>query len=285
MDELFEMLGEGGRIDPKSVIFTIDDGFSDHFEVAARAFDEFGFVLNCFVITGFLDGKLWPWDYQITYAVHHCALNEVALTLPTGEKYQLNMAKDGAIHSIRKLRNKLKSCRQTNIYDWLKFELFTALAVGYPTDVPAEFTAMSWDNARTLQANGHGIYPHTYSHRILSSLPIGEKQVEIEESLKRVQAELGNKPKVFAYPTGRQMDFDQSDIEELAKCGVEMAFTTVTDYVSKGQSLLKLPRFSVPENAEDFRQIMNRFEAFKTFFLNANHKASLSGLMSRDATH
>lgn len=264
MDELLGMLEEGGRIHSKAVVFTIDDGFADHFELAARVFDEFGFALNCFVITGFLDSKLWPWDDQITHAVNQSTLQQADLRLPSGARFSLDMGRDGATKAVRRLRDTLKSGPQENLYQWIQSELFPNLKVEYPARVPPELAPMSWDNARSLRQSGHGVFPHTRSHRILSTLSPDEKRSEIDESRRRVEEELGAPARVFAYPTGREIDYDQQDVEQLKECGFKMAFTTVPDYVQKGQNLLELPRFSVPASSADFRQIVNRFEALKS---------------------
>lgn len=264
MDELLAMLEEDGRIHSKSVMFTIDDGFFDHFEIASRVFDEFKFVLNCFVITAFLDGELWPWDDQITYAIHHSPLSDAALTLPGGERCSLDLSEKVINTATRRLRDTLKAGPQMDVYHWIQSELFPRLAVEYPAEAPPEFAAMSWADARILQQAGHGVFPHTRSHRILSMLPTDEKLSEIDQSRQRVEEEMGMVPIVFAYPTGRQEDYDQENMEQLKRIGFRMAFTTVPDYVRKGQNLMELPRFSLPAGAADFRQIVNRFEALKT---------------------
>ena len=51
----------------KSVAFTMDDGFYDQAALAAPVFIEFGCPVTIFLITGMLDGELWPWDDQVTY--------------------------------------------------------------------------------------------------------------------------------------------------------------------------------------------------------------------------
>lgn len=264
MDELWSMLAHGDAIPPKSVVFTIDDGFSDHYEVAARVFDEFGFVLNCFLITGFIDRYIWPWDDHIIYVMHHTDVSQAHLRLPSGTLYSVDLLSNNAGAIARDLRNRLKAEVQTHLYDWLKTELYSALKVEFPGDIPEEFVPMSWSNARALHHSGHGVYPHTCTHRILSTLSVEEKRYEIDESKKRVEAELHFSPEVFAYPTGRRSDYDKLDMDLLKNAGVRMAFNTVPDYVTReGQGLYELPRFALPANRDDFLQIINRFEAFK----------------------
>lgn len=263
MDELWQYLHGGERISSKSVIFTIDDGFYDHHDVAARVFDEFGFPLNFFVITGLLDQQLWPWDDQVSYALNRAQVSHAEIRLPSGAICSINLEANSANATTRELRGALKAEPQTKIYQWLREELFEKLAVEFPTSAPPEYRPMSWSNARSLRERGHGVYPHTCTHRILSTLSSPEKREEIRTSLKRTEEELGCSPQVFAYPTGRPADYDSTDVKELGEAGFKMAFNTVPKYVRQGQDHYQLPRFSLPENKADFLQIVNRFEALK----------------------
>ncbi len=261
MDDLWRVLDDGDEIPSKSVMFTIDDGFYDHHDVAATIFEEFCFPLNFFVITGLLDRKLWPWDDQINYALNHSCIRHADIRLPSGEMYSINLTRGTVRQTAREVRNALKIEPQEQIYDWLQEELYKKLDVEFPTDIPQEYRPMSWDDARSLRARGHGVYPHTCSHRILSTLSAQEKHHEINESLNRVKSELAYLPDVFAYPTGRLADYDSSDIEELKTAGFKMAFNTVSDYVRRGQNHYELSRFSLPGDTAQFLQIVNRFEA------------------------
>ncbi|GGC72952.1 hypothetical protein GCM10011362_21810 [Marinobacter halophilus] len=263
MDELWQHLSEGRKIPSKAVMFTIDDGFFHYQNVAARIFDEFGFPLNFFVITGMLDQKIWPWDHQVTYAFEHSAASHAEIHFPSGVVYSVNLDKRDAVTTMRAVRSALKTEPQGGIYGWMKAELYPKLEVDFPSDIPEEYRPMSWDDARSLRTRGHGVYPHTQSHRILSMLSLAEKREEIRGSLKRVVDELAYIPQVFAYPTGRLGDYDGRDIEELKQTGFSMAFNTVAAYVMQGQDHYQLPRFSLPEDSEDFLQIINRFEALK----------------------
>ncbi|MBW4933412.1 polysaccharide deacetylase family protein [Marinobacter sp. F4206] len=263
MADLQAMLERDKPLPSKSVMFTIDDGFFDHHDVAARVFEEFGFVLNFFVITGFLDRDLWPWDDHVAYALHRAGPKKADIRLPSGVNYLVDLLKDGIGDTVFELRSRLKKESQSHLYNWLKVELYPSLDVEFPAEIPPEFKPMSWSNARALRDSGHGVFPHTCSHRILSALTIEEKRSEIEGSIKRIEAELNYVPEVFAYPTGRLTDYDRLDIEQLDKSGIQMAFTTVPEYVQAGQNWYELPRFSLPCSSDDFRQIVNGFEAFK----------------------
>ena len=50
-------------------MFTIDDGFIDHHDIAGPLFADYDIPLTFFLVTGFIDGELWPWDDQLSYAI------------------------------------------------------------------------------------------------------------------------------------------------------------------------------------------------------------------------
>jgi len=227
MDELWHFLHSGKKIPSKTVMFTIDDGFFNYQDIASKIFDEFGFSLNFFVITGLLDQKIWPWDHQVIYAFQHTSVVYAEINFPSGAVYRVDLDRHEAVTIMREVRSALKHEHQGDIYRWLKAELYQKLGVDFPTAVPAEYRPMSWDDARSLYSRGHGIYPHTQTHRILSTLSVAEKREEIRGSRERVEEELGYSPQVFAYPTGRPGDYDEKDIEELKLIGIKMAFNTV----------------------------------------------------------
>src|SRR5262245_54695213 len=49
------------------VAFTIDDGFADQAELARSAFLSVNCPVTIFLVTGFLDQKLWPWDDRVAF--------------------------------------------------------------------------------------------------------------------------------------------------------------------------------------------------------------------------
>lgn len=263
MDEIRDIVVNKVKIPAKCVAFTIDDGFFDHYQVAASVFDEFSYPLNFFVITGFLDGQLWPWDDQVAWAIHHATHETATIQLPEGEPLELPLGQEQASKSVKTLRERLKKTGQKDIYQWIRDQLFPATGAVFPESTPDSYLPMAWEDARDLVRRGHGVYPHTCSHRILSTLDDSRRASEILDSRQRVEAELSQSVSVFAYPTGRPSDYGRTDAEILDRAAFDIAFNTVTDYIRPGEHPFDLPRFSLPESGDDFRQIVNRFEAFK----------------------
>lgn len=96
---------ESGEALPKNpVVFTIDDGFFDSAEVAIPLFLEYGIPVTCFLLSGFLDGNLWPWDDKLTYCFYCSRAYNKSVKLENGCSFVF----DGGDTNRRELRDCLK---------------------------------------------------------------------------------------------------------------------------------------------------------------------------------
>lgn len=187
LEQLGALLRNADPIPPRSVVFTIDDGFRDHAEVAGPLFAKYDVPLTCFVVTGFLDGHLWPWPEQVTHIIEETRRSEFTIALPDGSNHSVslttgNRRKDEAFA----LRERIKQLPQDNIYDWLD-GLYRAAEVDRPDRAPPGYQPMTWQAARHFAESGHTIAPHTYSHRILSRVSDVVSRAEIQKSVTRVR--------------------------------------------------------------------------------------------------
>jgi peptidoglycan/xylan/chitin deacetylase (PgdA/CDA1 family) len=262
MSELQDALNLKKKLSRKCAVFTIDDGFLDHYQNAAPVFDKYKMPLNFFLITDFINKKLWPWDDQVSFAFKETKLHDCEIELPNNDIYHFSSSID-AKHATEAIRNCLKEQDQTHIYDWIKTTLFTCLEVLFPSSTPKDYLPMSWENAQSLHARGHGVYPHTVTHRILSQLPNEVIEKEISESAREVREKIGPNQNIFVYPTGRDRDFNQHAIDTLKKEHIAMAFSTEPNYTTPNHNQYALPRFSVSNNRQEFLQYLTKFEQVK----------------------
>lgn len=245
----------------RSVVFTVDDGFFDQAELLAPLFAEFDIPFTCFVITDFLDRKLWPWDDHLRYALVHTTRPVVDLPLPDSSRFRFE--RDAQFKpQIRKLRQRLKASDQTHIYDWLD-ELYRYAEVERPSAIPDNYQPMSWEQAARLTRMGHDIAPHTMTHRILSQLDDETARREILGSWKRVREQLTDSAPVFAYPTGRAGDFSARDEQTVADSDLLGAVATIPGAMRPSSSRLALPRYGMPGTMTDFIQYLDWIEVVK----------------------
>jgi peptidoglycan/xylan/chitin deacetylase (PgdA/CDA1 family) len=262
LSDLGGLLAAQSPLPERSVVFTVDDGFIDHYEYAAPLFARYDTPLTCFVITDFLDGKLWPWDDQLPYVFSRTTKAGFSLRLPDGTVIEVDLQREKPLTVATQLREKLKTLPQDSLYDWIA-SLYTAADVERPHVPPSGMEPMSWNDARRFVDMGHTIAPHTRSHRIVSQLSDTESQDEISGSARRVTEQLGVAATVFAYPTGRLQDFSARDIGYAAAAGIRCAVSTEPRATRPRDELFALPRFSLPDSLADFAQYLSFVESAK----------------------
>jgi peptidoglycan/xylan/chitin deacetylase (PgdA/CDA1 family) len=81
---------------------------------------------------------------------------------------------------------------------------------------------ISWDQLRDLLARGHAIGNHTETHANLKTATTDVLSEQIQGAQEIFGAELGLRPRTFAYPYGRYSD---AAIAQVAATGFELAFT------------------------------------------------------------
>jgi peptidoglycan/xylan/chitin deacetylase (PgdA/CDA1 family) len=117
-------------------------------------------------------------------------------------------------------------------------------------DIPAPKDLMMDDGQVQALANaGMEIGGHTASHPILARLAAAAACREIAEGKEYLEALLGTKVTLFAYPNGRPgIDYlpEQTDIPR--KLGFEAAVSTHWGAASKGCDVFQLPRFTPYSN-------------------------------------
>lgn len=242
------------------VAFTVDDGFEDQAELARSAFIPFGCPVTIFLITGFLDGQIWPWDDRLAYIVTRAS--DDAATHVTVEGHRLRLSLQTATqrrHALDQLRDLCKSVDNADLYRIVD-SIAQQLQVQLPVPPPPAFKPLAWDDVRALESEGVDFGPHSMTHRIFSRLTREEAVAEIGGSWRRLQQELRRPLPVFAWPTGRARDYTQRDIELLRDLGLSAFVTTEADYAFLGRrstdavSPYSLRRFSLPMRIRDVLQ-------------------------------
>lgn len=264
LEQLLIRKMEGLPIKRKTVVFTIDDGFSDNIVEAGEIFTKYKIPLTCFVISGFVAEKIWPWDDQISLFCDLVPEGHHRISLPDNTVLDLEIEK-GTIsrnRASKALRENLKGQSQNRLYIWLK-NVFTQMNLDYLDTPPKPYRPASIEEMENFIQNGHSICPHTYSHRILSRLSDEEAWEEIASSQQWLKQNLSNITPIFAYPTGRLVDFTERDRIFLKQLGFMGAVTTDPRMHLAGDDLYALPRFGLPNNRFHFIQYLSFIEMIK----------------------
>ncbi len=254
LEKLITSLKNNEPLPPKSVVFTIDDGFADQVEVAAPIFLAFNCPVTIFLITGMLDGELWPWDDKVSYLINSTRKQSINFSLANELiKLQLN-TQSTKRSATRIIRNAIKMQSSESVHDALN-QLEKVTDISLPRNPPNGFQPITWDMAREYESKGIIFAPHTVSHRILSNLDAGTAESEIVTSWHRIKAELKSPSPVFSYPTGRYCDYGAREIDMIKKAGLIGAVSTYPAQVEitkqPNKYLYQLPRLAFPASLEE----------------------------------
>jgi peptidoglycan/xylan/chitin deacetylase (PgdA/CDA1 family) len=113
------------------------------------------------------------------------------------------------------------------------------------TDTVGNRDIMSWDQLRELKRAGVTIGGHTASHPHMPALSLERNREEIAKSHRAHQAELGEAPKIFAWPYG---EYTLALKPLMAEFGYSVAFGQHSGVIGPGADYFFLPRFAMNEN-------------------------------------
>lgn len=253
--EILQSIIHNTCLPKKSVAFTIDDGFIDQALLAAPVFIEFKCPVSIFLITDFLDGKMWPWFSKVRFMME--TTNAQTIEFETkSERISLPLKNMGQKYiAYRRLSDLIKHL------DW-SFHDTTLSTLADLTDVdisqspPEQYRPMTWDLARELESKGIMFGPHTLTHPILSKVSDEQSRNEIIHSWRRVKEELNAPAPVFCYPNGSHTDYGSREIEILKNTDMIGALSTIPMQFRpnsvQADIAYNLPRYSLPENYNDF---------------------------------
>jgi peptidoglycan/xylan/chitin deacetylase (PgdA/CDA1 family) len=78
---------------------------------------------------------------------------------------------------------------------------------------------MSWDQVRSLSAQGFEIGGHTVSHIDMGTADAKSVRTELEVSQRRLQEQLGSPARLFAYPFGGRQNICEASLELVREAG------------------------------------------------------------------
>ena len=253
LEQLMRDNGANSLPDSPLISFTVDDGFVDQARIAGPIFAEFDCPATFFLISGFLDRKLWPWDAQVDYIFRHCRKKIVDMNV-LDRRVRLYFQSTAHRNASRRAFREFCKTLPNSELDVLLPHLSSTADVELPADAPMEYLPMSWANARELQKSGIRFAPHTVSHRIVSKMTDEEANYEIVHSITRVVEELGECDKVFAWPNGKNVDFGKRERNILSNLGflgsvhTEPILVPLEPTNHEKPSLAEWGRLSLPKN-------------------------------------
>lgn len=238
---------------------TIDDGYLDAYEVAFPILRQYQVPATLFVMTDFLSRKAWLWTDKLRYIALSTTAKELLTTINGHTKSAPLNGRYSRIAASDQVNEKLKA-----LPDAVKEQELEQIAqqhgVSLPSLPPDEFSAITWEQARELDAYGIEIESHTVTHPILTQVDSKRLSFEMSESRRQLTAELGRDVRLFCYPDGA---YDARVRVAAAQAGYTCAVTTQHGLTPENSDLLTLRRVHGEADHAHFVQATSGFEAFK----------------------
>ena len=247
--------------------FTMDDGYLDQGRVGAELFLARDCPVTLYLVTGMTDGLLWPWEAKLTWLFSR-AQKDFRFALE-GRDYRGDPSDREQLNRLRRVLVLVLKAMPLSRAEVEVERLAGIIGEPLPESPPEPYRALGWDEVRALEQRGVSFGSHTVSHVTLSAERDEIAKRELDESTRRVRAELRQPSGVFCYPTGRASDYGAREVGFLKELGYDAAITSEPGYCALGETAdtrYHLRRFSFPDNLLDFKDIVLQLQRLRIRF-------------------
>jgi peptidoglycan/xylan/chitin deacetylase (PgdA/CDA1 family) len=239
LDEAVQRLASGS-LPARAVAITFDDGYADNHRVALPVLRRHGLTATFFIATGFLDGGRM-WNDTIIEAIRRTSIGRLDLRQfghPALGEFALDSdaARRIAVETILPVIKYLPSSERGD----LTRRIADLAKVSLPNDL-----MMTATQVIDLRRSGMQIGAHTVSHPILAVLDDDAAREEICTSRHVLEALLGERVGLFAYPNGKPgRDFSSTSVAIARQAGFDAAVSTAPGTACSATDAFLIPRFT-----------------------------------------
>lgn len=238
---------------------TIDDGYSDAYGIAFPILRKRGLPATLFVATEFVEGKIWMWTDKLRYMTLRAQKESFEATIGNRAIRFALGDRPSRINAAERVNALLKSISEDDKNEAL-VRLSVSLGVEIPPAPPDELGAITWEQAREMDAAGVEIASHTLTHPILTCVGPEQLRREISESRERLQSMLKRKVDLFCYPNG---NYNASVRSQVERAGYACAVTVEHGFADERSDPLALKRMHTETDIAHFVQSTSGFEQVK----------------------
>jgi len=226
-----------GRLPPRALSITFDDGYADNEEVAAPILSRLELTATFFVATGFLGGGCMFND-RVIEAIRGCSCEMLDLTALGIGRHSLRSIAERR-QAIDDILNRIKYLEQAH-----RDAAADAIELAAKAK-PALKLMMAPGQVRALRTRGMDIGAHTISHPILTKLTHRAAAAEIGGGKEELERIIGERVRLFAYPNGMPGNDYAGEHAQMARdCGFEAAVSTIWGSASMRTDRFQIPRFT-----------------------------------------
>ena len=259
LSELTERLESGNDLPPGLAAITIDDGYRDAYEIAFPILQQYRAHATLFVVTDFLDRKIWLWTDKLRFIIEQTRATRFETTIDD-RPLQLQLSgRASRLEAATVITSHLKALPDETKEVTIK-RIASSLRVEIPDLPTRDCDSITWEQAREMSSAGIEIGSHTVTHPILTNINDERLEAELRESKARLEAKLDRKAELFCYPNG---NYDARVKGAAANAGYRSAVTVEIGLNPAGCDLMRLRRVHTEQDFTRFLQSTSGFEQVK----------------------
>ena len=214
---------------------TVDDGYSDNYELLFPLLQREQVPATVFLSTDFLDTGRPPWAVRIREIITKTRAPK--LTSPLALPLTTPAGRDRACRLLKETLAPMEPLARLKTVE----EIAAELAV----EPGSQCVPLTWAQVRQMAAGGVEFGSHTVYHSILTAVSEKICRQELNESRERIEAELGPTVTLFCYPNGNH---DPRTEALVRSAGYQGAVTQEPGLNTTGSQPLALRRIHIPHN-------------------------------------
>lgn len=255
-----------GHISHPTIALTFDDGFQNNHDVALPILFELGLPATIFLVTNLVGSNDTLWFCRLNQA---CTATRRQSLSWRGSEFSLRTRYDRSRTSAL-LQTLLKNLTHDEMLAHVeKIIIQLGSDPRESIDRGSPYRMLDTEAIKTMVNSGLIDFGgHTASHTILSQQPSHEKrQVEVSRSIQETARLTGKPCRTFAYPNGREEDYNVETVKLLESEGIEVAVTTISGFNTNENSALELRRYGVGAGCtrSEFQCLVHHFDIRRMF--------------------
>jgi peptidoglycan/xylan/chitin deacetylase (PgdA/CDA1 family) len=277
LSRLAGYMSSGNRLPKRLAAIAIDDGYRDAYEIAFPLLRAYDAPATLFVVTSFVDQTAWLWPDRTRFILTRSNGGSLVATIGST---RLEVPLDGRSSRLEAARrvNELLKTLPDDVKDEAIRQVARAVDVYLPEAPPDEYDAISWSQAREMDAAGVEIGSHTLTHPILTRVTDRRLQDELSGSRRRIEAELNRNVDLLCYPNG---DYDDRVVQAARAAGYRCAVTIDPGFNATGCDLLRLRRVHTESNFARFVRHTSGFDQIRSY-LTLPHSSTTGAFTSAE---
>jgi peptidoglycan/xylan/chitin deacetylase (PgdA/CDA1 family) len=229
IDALVACAAGRGRLPPRPLLVTFDDGYLDNHDVALPILVQHGIKATFFIATDYVERRRPYWWDRVSFVVRRSKLERIILSYPEREALVLETP-EGRRAAVRRLQRIVKDRRGLDLERFLEgLERAAGVVLSREQERRlADGTIMTWEQISTLRRAGMDVQSHTHTHRVLQTLDVAEVQRELRLSRAALEDVLGESIVAVSYPIGKPVGADSHIRRAVHDAGYKLGFSNGT---------------------------------------------------------